>query len=93
MPEKDQDDDTRKRNTSFLRLLLKQLGVPESAWTSLNPDDLVGIEARIVVTPQKDSDYFQVKKIQTRPTGDYSSGISEFKRDSEDTPAGGGLGF
>lgn len=96
MPEKDQDDDTRKRNTSFLRLLLRQLGVPESRWDSLDTDDLIGTEAHISVVPQKDSDYFQVKKISTnkpRISGEFSSGIEEFAggMQERDIPAGGGF--
>jgi len=93
MPESDQEEETRKRNTSFLRLLLKQLGVPQDRWNQLDPEDLVGIEARIIVVPQKDSDYFQVKKITPRITGDHSDGLQEFMSKSDDVPAGGGLGF
>ena len=100
MPEPDQPDETRQRNVSFLRLFLRQLSIPESQWAQLNPEDLVGIEAVITVVPQKDSDYFSVKKISTdrsqasKPYTGSGPGVGEFKPPTEDSvPAGGGLGF
>jgi hypothetical protein len=107
MPEKDQEDDVRKRNTSFLRLLLRNLEIPEERWGSLTPEDFIGIDCVIVVTPQSNNpEYNQVKKItrsraksrystdSSTVYGDDSGGLAEFmKKGGDDVPAGGGIGF
>lgn len=75
MPEKDQDDETRERNTSFLRLTLRQLEIPETRWDKLTNEDFIGLECVIVVVPQKDSEYFQIKKI-SRKKGSGAPGVT-----------------
>lgn len=76
MPEKDQEVDVRKRNTSFLRLTLRQLEIPESKWDKLEDTDFLGLECVIVVAPQKDNpDYYQIKKI-ARSKGSGTPGVT-----------------
>lgn len=105
MPEKDQETDVRQRNTSFLRLLLRSLEIPEDRWGELTPEDFIGIDCVITVTQQSNNaDYNQVKKIsRSRANSSYSTdsstvygdpGLSDFmKKGGDDVPAGGGLGF
>jgi hypothetical protein len=105
MPEPDQDEATRKRNTSFLRLLLKNLEIPEDRWGELTPEDFIGIDCVIVVTVQSNNpEYNQVKKISrthaggqfrtNSPTEYGSDGLGEFmQKGGDDIPPGGGLGF
>lgn len=99
MPEKEQDDATRKRNTSFLRVLLNNLEIPRNKWENLEPDDFIGIKCVIIVKPQRDNpDYMQVSKI-TRVGGSSPNenfgGLDEFKGGvtKETVPADGGLAF
>jgi len=106
MPEKDQDDETRQRNTSFLRLLLRSLEIPEERWGELTPEDFIGIDCVVVVTPQSNnSEYNQVKKVaRSKANSRYSTdsstvygsdeGLSEFmKKGGDDVKPVGGLGF
>lgn len=100
MPEKDQEDDVRKRNTSFLRLLLRNLDIPEDRWAVLTPDDFIGIDCVVVVTPQSNNpEYNQVKKIsRSRGQGTYRTDSSTAYGSSEGAPtentaSTGGLGF
>jgi hypothetical protein len=105
MPEPDQEEDVRVRNTSFLRLLLKSLEIPEDRWGKLTPDDFIGIDCVIVVTQQSNnSEYNQVKKIarshaNSRYGTDSSTAygddsLSEFmKKGGDDVKAGGGFDF
>lgn len=76
MPKEDQDDETRARNTSFLRLLLRNLEIPSTRWNALEPNDFIGLDCVIIVVPQKDNpDFNQVKKI-SRSKGSGSPGVS-----------------
>lgn len=69
MPEEGQDPKEYSRNTSFLRLLLRNLEIPESRWSSLTPDDFVTLDAVVIVAPQKKNpEYNQITKI-TRAKG------------------------
>lgn len=64
MPEASQSAEDYKRNTSFLRLLLRNLEIPESEWSSLEPDSFIGIDAVVTVSPQRNAPEFnQVGKI------------------------------
>lgn len=72
LPEKSQTAQIRSRNTSFLRLLMRNLEIPEENWDTLDPADLVGIDCVIIVRPQKNNpDYMQVSKISR----DHSRGV------------------
>lgn len=98
LPEKTQDVQTRKRNTSFLRLLMRNLEIPEERWEKLDPADLIGLDCVITVVPQKnDPQYMQVRKISrgrgtSIPTG--VSGMAEFGKPQDlDVPVDGGYKF
>jgi hypothetical protein len=84
MPEKSQDDVARKRNTSFLRMLLNQLELPEEKWKKLLPNDMIGMECVIIVKPQTNNpEYTQVSKITRDRKHGSDMGIGEF-----DSPTG-----
>jgi hypothetical protein len=74
LPEKTQDEETRARNTSFLRMILKNLGIPRDVWETLEPDHFIGIECTIIVVPQPNSEYFQVRKIMAKGSASNMSG-------------------
>lgn len=64
LPEKEQDPETRSRNTGFLKLALNQLEIPKERWSELTPDDFEGIECVITVQQQKKNpEYQQVSKM------------------------------
>lgn len=91
LPEKSQDPETRKRNTSFLRLLMKNLELPQERWANLEPADFEGMDCVITVAPQKNNpEYNQVTKI-TRSKGTPVAGLNpEFRHDTIPTDGGGG---
>jgi len=97
MPTPDQDDVERKRNTSYLRVLLNNLEIPKDRWNHLEPDDFIGIECVIVVKQQTNNpEYNQVSKITRvhNATGS-SNGMAEFSKDlvKETVPQDGGFQF
>jgi len=98
MPEKDQDDVERKRNTSFLRLLFRNLEIDEAKWKKLQPDDFIGLDCVIIVKQQTNNpEYNQVSKI-TRGgnAGAGMDGMDEFVGASSvaaDAPDDGGYKF
>jgi hypothetical protein len=94
MPEKEQDDVTRKRNTSFLRVLLNNLKIPREKWEKLEPDDFIDLQCVITVKPQQNNpDYMQVGKItrQEGPSGGSLNGLDAFAK--QPSSSGDGLAF
>jgi len=95
MPEPEQDDVTRKRNTSFLRVLLNNLKIPKDKWTKLEPDDFVDLQCVITVKPQANNpDYMQVGKItrvEDSTGGSFSAG--DFSKKPDDDTGKAGLAF
>jgi hypothetical protein len=96
MPEKGQEPDVYARNTSFLRLFLRNLEIPEDQWEALDPDDMIGLDCVIVVRPQKNNpEYMQVTKI-TRQKGtpaQSSDGNLDFSALGSSVPDDGGASF
>lgn len=97
MPEEDQDQKTYDRNVSFLKLFFKNLEIPEEQWAKLNPDDLIGIECVITVTPQKKNpEYNQVNKITRKGKGMSPSTASDnmdIFRQPGNVPSDGGFKY
>jgi hypothetical protein len=91
LPEKTQDAETRARNTSFLRMILKNLGIPEfdaegkNIWKALESSHFIGIECTIIVVPQPNSEYFQVKKIMAKGTVPNTNGPTDWTPPSSPT--------
>ncbi len=55
------DDPNAERNASYLKMTLRNLGVPEDRMNSVRKEDLVGQDALIRVRPQKNNpDYKQI---------------------------------
>jgi len=99
MPEADQDDITRKRNTSFLRLLFRNLELPEEKWKKLQPDDFIGMDCVIIVKPQKNNpEYNQVSKITRGGSATGEGGMDDLtgfsmEKAAVGAPDDGGLKF
>jgi ABC-type Fe3+ transport system substrate-binding protein len=98
MPEKNQDADTYSRNTSFLRLTLKQLEIPEGSWDDLAPEDFIGLDCVIIVSPQKKNpEYNQISKLSrakgtpTQGTSSTGDGFGAFTK--PEVPSDGGFKF
>lgn len=93
LPEDDQDRITKKRNISFLRLLNRNLEIPEEAWGSLSPEMYEGLDCVITVSVQKKNpEYNQIDKI-ARDHGD-TGGSDEFAFSAvKETPTDGGFQF
>lgn len=53
-----------KRDLSFLKMRMMNLGIPEARINSVEPDDLVGVDC--YVTVKKNGDYTNVTKVETR---------------------------
>lgn len=88
------DEKTYKRNTSFLRLLFRNLEIPEEDWTAVvkNPELLVGLDCVITVAPQKDPQYNQVTRI-VRAKAHTSEGVVAFQGSNMSVAADGGESF
>lgn len=95
MPEAGQDPATYSRNTSFLRLLFRNLEIPEDQWDKLQPEDFYGIDCVIVVAPQKKNpEYNQVTKIaRAKGTATQSAAPLDFGKTADAVPADGGFTF
>jgi hypothetical protein len=97
MPEPEQDIVVRKRNTSFLRVLLNNLEIPRDRWEKLEPDDFIDLQCVIIVKPQaNNSDYYQVSKITRDHTrGDSNGAAIDFGTDAfkkDDPPTEDSIG-
>lgn len=90
-PEDGQDPNTRSKNISYMRMLFRQLEIPENKWNKLEPNDFIGIECIIIVKPQsmkpgQTEQYYQVVKITRKkapaPGGGLNlAALNEFKKD------------
>lgn len=93
MPEPDQDKETYARNTSFLRMLLRSLEIPEGKWGDLEPADFETLDCTIVVNPQKKNpEYNQISKI-TRTALNKQSSVAFSNSGSTAVPEDGGFKF
>lgn len=95
MPEPDQSPADYSRNTSFLRLLFRNLDIPESKWKAVQPEDFIGISCVITVAPQKKNpEYNQVTKIaRSKGTPSGEAGESYNYGREATVPDDGGITF
>jgi hypothetical protein len=98
MPESGQSQSDYSRNTSFLRMSLRSLEIPEAKWPILEPNDFIGLDCIITVAPQKKNpEYNQITKLVragvSLPTGSSNGASSYVKPDHTTVPADGGYSF
>lgn len=100
LPTEDMDPADRKRNTSYLRVVLNSLEIPQDRWTKLAREDFIGLDCVIVVARQKENpEYTQIKKISRDKGGRANAGsdnMDDFtatRYSDEEIKAGGGMPF